>query len=454
MARTGNDLVIVESPAKAKTIEKYLGPGYTVLSSFGHVRDLPERDLSVDVENGFEPKYIVPDEKKGKLAELKKQANKAETVWLATDEDREGEAISWHLKEALDLADGKVKRITFNEITKKAVTEAMAAPRTIDLHLVDAQQARRVLDRLVGYELSPVLWRKVKPSLSAGRVQSVAVRLIVDREREIIGFDAKSAFRITAQFLTAGKAAVKADLPQRFATEAEALEFLNGCIGADFTVKAVEKKPAKRTPAAPFTTSTLQQEASRKLGYGVDRTMRIAQGLYEQGHITYMRTDSVNLSELAIGAAAEAITEQYGARYSKPRRFATKSKGAQEAHEAIRPADMMVRNAGADRDAERLYDLIWKRTLASQMADAELEKTVVDIAISTRPGQFPEGTGRSDHSSTASSRCTWKARTMRRMPNKRACCRKCARAKTSPCKRWQPPSAMTGPHRATRKPAW
>jgi DNA topoisomerase-1 len=393
MARTGNDLVIVESPAKAKTIEKYLGPGYTVLSSFGHVRDLPERDLSVDVENGFEPKYIVPDEKKGKLAELKKQANKAETVWLATDEDREGEAISWHLKEALDLADGKVKRITFNEITKKAVTEAMAAPRTIDLHLVDAQQARRVLDRLVGYELSPVLWRKVKPSLSAGRVQSVAVRLIVDREREIIGFDAKSAFRITAQFLTAGKAAVKADLPQRFATEAEALEFLNGCIGADFTVKAVEKKPAKRTPAAPFTTSTLQQEASRKLGYGVDRTMRIAQGLYEQGHITYMRTDSVNLSELAIGAAAEAITEQYGARYSKPRRFATKSKGAQEAHEAIRPADMRVRNAGADRDAERLYDLIWKRTLASQMADAELEKTVVDIAISTRPTDFLKAQG-------------------------------------------------------------
>ncbi|MBK8582291.1 MAG: type I DNA topoisomerase [Flavobacteriales bacterium] len=380
-----NDLVIVESPAKAKTIEKYLGPGFTVLSSFGHVRDLPERDLSVDTENGFEPNYIVPDEKKGKLAELRKQANKANIVWLATDEDREGEAISWHLKEALELPDSKVKRITFNEITKKAVTDAMASPRNIDIHLVDAQQARRVLDRLVGYELSPVLWRKVKPSLSAGRVQSVAVRLIVDREREIIGFDAKSAFRITAQFLTPGKAAVKADLPQRFATEAEAMEFLKSCIGADFTVKAVEKKPAKRTPAAPFTTSTLQQEASRKLGYGVDRTMRIAQGLYEQGHITYMRTDSVNISEQAIGAAVEAITEQYGARYSKPRRFATKSKGAQEAHEAIRPADMKVRNAGSDRDAEKLYDLIWKRTLASQMADAELEKTVVDIAISTRP---------------------------------------------------------------------
>lgn len=388
-----NELVIVESPAKAKTIEKYLGAGYTVLSSFGHVRDLPERDLSVDVENGFEPKYIVPDEKKGKLAELRKQASKAEIVWLATDEDREGEAISWHLKEALDLPDSKVKRITFNEITKTAVLEAIEKPRQIDIHLVDAQQARRVLDRLVGYELSPVLWRKVKPSLSAGRVQSVAVRLIVDREREITGFNAKSAFRISAQFLTPGKAGVKADLPQRFATEAEAMAFLQGCIGAAFTVKAVEKKPAKRTPAAPFTTSTLQQEASRKLGYGVDRTMRIAQHLYEQGHITYMRTDSVNLSELAINAAVEAITVQYGARYSKPRRFATKSKGAQEAHEAIRPADMKVRNAGADRDAERLYDLIWKRTLASQMADAELEKTIVDIAISTRPGDFLKAQG-------------------------------------------------------------
>ncbi|MGV9013593.1 MAG: type I DNA topoisomerase [Flavobacteriales bacterium] len=390
------DLVIVESPAKAKTIEKYLGPGFTVLSSFGHVRDLPERDLSVDTENGFEPNYIVPDDKKSKLAELRRQANKASTVWLATDEDREGEAISWHLKEALELADSKVKRVTFNEITKKAVTEAMASPRNIDLHLVDAQQARRVLDRLVGYELSPVLWRKVRPSLSAGRVQSVAVRLIVDREREIIGFDAKSAFRITAQFLTAGKAAVKADLPQRFATEAEALDFLKGCVGAEFTVKAVEKKPAKRTPAAPFTTSTLQQEASRKLGYGVDRTMRIAQGLYEQGHITYMRTDSVNLSEFAIGAAVETITAQYGARYSKSRRFTSKSKGAQEAHEAIRPADMMVRNAGSDRDAEKLYDLIWKRTLASQMADAELEKTVVDIAINRSSNSVLEASGTAD----------------------------------------------------------
>ena len=387
------DLVIVESPAKAKTIEKYLGDGFTVLSSYGHVRDLPERDLSVDVENGFEPTYIVPDDKKDRLRQLQREADKAGTVWLATDEDREGEAISWHLKEALGLPDSKVKRITFNEITKKAVTEAIANPRQIDIHLVDAQQARRVLDRLVGYELRPVLWRKVKPSLSAGRVQSVAVRLIVEREREILDFNSKSAFRVTAILTTEKGATVKAELPQRFATEPEAMAFLQGCIGAGYTVAAVEKKPGKRTPAAPFTTSTLQQEASRKLGYGVDRTMRIAQGLYEQGHITYMRTDSVNLSDLAIGAAKEAITDQYGARYSKPRNYTSKTKGAQEAHEAIRPTDMRVRNAGNDRDAERLYDLIWKRTVASQMADAELEKTIVDIAISTRPGDALKAQG-------------------------------------------------------------
>ncbi|HRH39351.1 MAG TPA: type I DNA topoisomerase, partial [Flavobacteriales bacterium] len=349
------------------------------------VRDLPERDLSVDVENGFEPTYIIPDDKKDRLKQLQKEADKANMVWLATDEDREGEAISWHLKEALKLGDDKVKRITFNEITKQAVTKAMDNPRTIDLHLVDAQQARRVLDRLVGYELSPVLWRKVKPSLSAGRVQSVAVRLIVEREREILDFESKSAFRVTAIFTTNGGSSVKAELPGRFATEAEAGAFLQGCIASTYTVNGVEKKPGKRSPAAPFTTSTLQQEASRKLGYGVDRTMRIAQGLYEQGHITYMRTDSVNLSEQAIAAAAEQISSQYGERYSKPRRFTSKSKGAQEAHEAIRPADMGVRNAGADNDAERLYDLIWKRTLASQMAEAELEKTVVQINISGRP---------------------------------------------------------------------
>ncbi|MBV6405796.1 MAG: type I DNA topoisomerase [Flavobacteriales bacterium] len=395
-AGSGN-LVIVESPAKAKTIEKYLGDGYTVLSSYGHVRDLPERDLSVDVENGFEPTYIVPDDKKGRLAELKREADKAATVWLATDEDREGEAISWHLKEALKLDDDKVKRITFNEITKKAVLDAIANPRGIDVHLVDAQQARRVLDRLVGYELSPILWRKVKPSLSAGRVQSVAVRLIVEREREILGFAEKSAFRITAVLRTENGASVKAELraaagpgevrPLRFATEPEAMAFLQGCIGSSYSVAAVEKKPGKRTPAAPFTTSTLQQEASRKLGFGVDRTMRIAQGLYEQGHITYMRTDSVNLSEQAIAAAEAAITAQYGARYCKARRYQSKSKGAQEAHEAIRPTDLQVRTAGADRDAERLYDLISKRTLASQMADAELERTVVNIAISGHAGE-------------------------------------------------------------------
>jgi DNA topoisomerase-1 len=390
---SGSDLVIVESPAKAKTIEKYLGDGFTVLSSYGHVRDLPERDLSVDVEKGFEPTYIIPDDKKARLQELRKASAKAGTVWLATDEDREGEAISWHLKEALELPDSKVKRITFNEITKQAVLKAIDNPRSIDIHLVDAQQARRVLDRLVGYELSPVLWRKVKPSLSAGRVQSVAVRLIVEREREILDFTSKSAYRITALFNTASSATVKAELPTRFATAAEALAFVKSCVDASFTVQAVEKKPGKRTPAAPFTTSTLQQEASRKLGFGVDRTMRIAQGLYEQGHITYMRTDSVNLSDTAVAAAAEQITAQYGARYSKSRRYTSKSKGAQEAHEAIRPADMKVRTAGNDRDAERLYDLIWKRTIASQMADAELEKTVVDIAISTRPAEPLKASG-------------------------------------------------------------
>ncbi|MDQ3102061.1 MAG: type I DNA topoisomerase, partial [Bacteroidota bacterium] len=309
------------------------------------------------------------------------------------DEDREGEAISWHLKEALGLSDEKVKRITFNEITKTAVMAAIENPRTIDIHLVDAQQARRVLDRIVGYELSPILWRKVKPSLSAGRVQSVAVRLIVEREREILGFEGKSAFRITALFRTGTGSGVKAELPARFEKEEQALEFLTSCIGAEFTVQAVEKKPAKRTPAAPFTTSTLQQEASRKLGMGVDRTMRVAQGLYEQGHITYMRTDSVHLSEQAIGWAKGVIDSQYGDRYSKPRRYTSKSKGAQEAHEAIRPTDMRVRNAGADRDAERLYDLIWKRTLASQMADAELEKTLVNISISTRPADRLQASG-------------------------------------------------------------
>ena len=355
------------------------------MTSSRSFRRCPERDLSVDVENGFEPTYIIPDDKKARLSELQRQADRAVTVWLATDEDREGEAISWHLKEALGLADDKVKRITFNEITKKAVLEAIEHPRAIDIHLVDAQQARRVLDRLVGYELSPILWRKVKPSLSAGRVQSVAVRLIVEREREILGFSEKFAFRVTATLLANGKSLVKAELPKRFAAEAEAMVFLQGCVGATFTVNAVEKKPGKRSPAAPFTTSTLQQEASRKLGYSVDRTMRIAQGLYEQGHITYMRTDSVNLSDLAVSAAVSAITEQYGARYSKPRKFVTKSKGAQEAHEAIRPTDMMVRNAGSDHDANRLYELISKRTLASQMAEAELEKTVVNIDISGHP---------------------------------------------------------------------
>jgi len=382
--KVSGDLVIVESPAKAKTIGKYLGGGYTVLSSYGHVRDLPERDLSVDVEKDFEPTYVIPDDKKGRLAELKKAAEGAAIVWLATDEDREGEAISWHLKEALKLKDDAVKRITFNEITKTAIQEAIQNPRPIDLHLVDAQQARRVLDRLVGYELSPILWRKVKPGLSAGRVQSVAVRLIVEREREILAFEAKSAFRVAAVFKTGDGSTVKAELPSRFATEEEARTFLEGCIGAGYTVNAVEKKPAKRTPAAPFTTSTLQQEASRKLGYSVTRTMAVAQGLYESGHITYMRTDSVNLSEQAIAAARDQIHSAYGERYSKPRRFATKSKGAQEAHEAIRPTDFAVKEIAGEHEAMRLYELIWKRTLASQMAEAELEKTIVDIKIGDR----------------------------------------------------------------------
>ena len=379
------DLVIVESPAKAKTIEKYLGSGYTVLSSYGHVRDLPERDLSVDVLKDFEPTYVIPDDKKERLSALQKAADGAVTVWLATDEDREGEAISWHLKEALKLSDAKVKRITFNEITKPAILAAIENPRTIDIHLVDAQQARRVLDRLVGYELSPILWRKVKPGLSAGRVQSVAVRLIVEREREILGFDAKSAFRVAALFKTDSGANVKAELPTRFATEEEAMAFLQGCVGSTFTVNAVEKKPAKRTPAAPFTTSTLQQEASRKLGFSVTRTMSVAQGLYEQGNITYMRTDSVNLSEQAIGAAQAQIHSAYGERYSKQRRYTSKSKGAQEAHEAIRPTEFGVREIDAEYDAQRLYELIWKRTLASQMADAELERTLIDINISGHP---------------------------------------------------------------------
>lgn len=385
------NLVIVESPAKAKTIEGFLGKDFTVKSSYGHVMDLNKTQLGVDIENGFEPQYEISPDKKKLVAELKKAAKEAETVWLASDEDREGEAISWHLFKALNLKEEKTKRIVFHEITKHAITRAIENPRTIDNNLVSAQQARRVLDRLVGYELSPLLWKKVKPSLSAGRVQSVAVRLIVEREEEIRGFEVSSAFRITAVFeveTPEGKHQLEAELPERFETKEKAMAYLESCLGADYTVKAVEKKPAKKSPAPPFTTSTLQQEASRKLGFSVGNTMRVAQQLYEAGKITYMRTDSVNLSDLALNMAKKEVTERFGATYVKTRRFATKTKGAQEAHEAIRPTYMDKASVNGSVEEKKLYDLIWKRTLASQMADAEIERTIVNIDVSTNKSQF------------------------------------------------------------------
>ena len=382
------NLVIVESPAKAKTIEKFLGKDFTVKSSFGHIRDLPGKNISVDIENDFAPNYVIPDDKKKIVAELKKLAKSAETVWLASDEDREGEAISWHLLEALNLKEEKTKRIVFHEITKSAITKAVQNPRKINKDLVDAQQARRVLDRLVGYELSPVLWKKVKPSLSAGRVQSVAVRLIVERENEILDFKYTSSYKVVANFVVSNNAILKAELPQRFETKAEAESFLGNCKSADFTIDNLETKPAKKSPAAPFTTSTLQQEASRKLGFSVSQTMTVAQRLYEAGKITYMRTDSVNLSNDAIGAAKKEITASYGAEYSQVRKFTTKSKGAQEAHEAIRPAYMSEHTFMGDPGQTRLYELIWKRTIASQMTDAKLEKTTVKINISTTEENF------------------------------------------------------------------
>ncbi len=382
------NLVIVESPAKAKTIEKFLGKDFTVKSSFGHIRDLPGNDISIDIENGFEPKYDIPSDKKKLVAELKKLAKAAEMVWLASDEDREGEAISWHLQEALDLKENKTKRIVFHEITKTAILNAVENPRKINKDLVDAQQARRVLDRLVGYELSPVLWKKIKPSLSAGRVQSVAVRLIVEREREIIDFKYESAYKVVANFIVEKNTILTAELPNRFKTKVEAEKFLAKCKDADFTIENLETKPSKKSPAAPFTTSTLQQEASRKLGYSVSQTMTIAQRLYEAGKITYMRTDSVNLSNDAIGAAKKEITKSYGAEYSQVRKYTTKSKGAQEAHEAIRPTYMNEHSLTGDAGQARLYDLIWKRTVASQMSDAQLEKTTVQINISTATEKF------------------------------------------------------------------
>lgn len=378
----GENLVIVESPAKARTIEKFLGNGFTVKSSFGHIRDLSKKNLGIDLKNGFEPDYLVSDDKKKVVSELKTLAKKADTIWLASDEDREGEAIAWHLQEALNLDPKKTKRIVFHEITKDAITNAIENPRGVDMNLVMAQQARRVLDRLVGFELSPILWKKVRPKLSAGRVQSVALRLIVEREREIQQFNSKSQFRIEGVFNPAGAPAttkVSAEIQERFESEDEAIEILNSSNGASFAITGIEEKETKRTPPPPFTTSTLQQEASRKLGLSLSQTMRAAQNLYESGFITYMRTDSVNLSKLAIGASRQVITELYGKEYSKTRQYETKSKGAQEAHEAIRPTYMSNIDIDAGAQEKRLYNLIWKRTIASQMADATINKTQITI---------------------------------------------------------------------------
>lgn len=378
------NLVIVESPAKAKTIEKFLGKDYKVLSSYGHIRDLKKKEFSINTDT-FEPDYEIPAEKKKLVSELKQEAKNAETVWLASDEDREGEAISWHLYEVLGLNPEHTKRIVFHEITKNAILNAIKHPRTIDINLVNAQQARRVLDRIVGFKLSPVLWRKVKPALSAGRVQSVAVRLIVEREREIQAFKSEASYRVTAVFTVpdaGGKnTEVRAELNTRFKTEAEARAFLEKCRDAQFAVQDINTRPVKKSPAPPFTTSTLQQEAARKLGFTVAQTMMVAQRLYESGFITYMRTDSVNLSTLAIGTSKEAILNMMGERYVHTRQFATKSKGAQEAHEAIRPTYMDHQAIEGTVQEKRLYDLIWKRTIASQMADAELEKTTATISI-------------------------------------------------------------------------
>ncbi len=379
------NLVIVESPAKAKTIEGYLGKDFIVTSSYGHIRDLEKRNKGVDIENGFKPIYKISEDKKKVVTELKKLSKKAETVWLATDEDREGEAISWHLKEALELEEDKIKRIVFDEITKTAILNAIKNPRKIDYHLVDAQQARRILDRLVGFEVSGILWRKIRSRLSAGRVQSVAVRLIVEREREIDSFVPESRYKVVANFIVeddkGSKSNLKAELARYLKDEKEAEEFLKQCSVSDFIVDDVEKKPVKRSPAAPFTTSTLQQEAARKLYYSVSRTMLLAQRLYEAGKITYMRTDSVNLSDFAIDAAEQAIKNDFGKQYLQRRQFKTKSKSAQEAHEAIRPTDFNKQTVDGPKDEKALYELIWKRAIASQMSDAEIERTTAKIKI-------------------------------------------------------------------------
>jgi len=376
----GENLVIVESPAKAKTIEKFLGKGYNVKSSFGHIRDLSKKKLGVDTEHGFVPHYEISPDKKKLVADLKKEAADASMVWLASDEDREGEAIAWHLFETLGLNSAKTKRIAFHEITKNAILEAIEDPRDIDMNLVNAQQARRILDRLVGFELSPILWKKVQPKLSAGRVQSVAVKLIVDKEREIAAFKASSFFKVEGTFVPAGiKNNIKGSVDKKFNKEKDAVAFLESCKNADFSVASIDKKELTRTPAAPFTTSLLQQEASRKLGFSVSQTMTIAQRLYEAGLITYMRTDSVNLSSLAISAAKAFIVGEYGEEYSRPRKYKTRTKGAQEAHEAIRPTYIQNVTIDGNTNEKKLYNLIWKRTIASQMADAVIEKTTVEI---------------------------------------------------------------------------
>lgn len=385
------NLVIVESPAKAKTIEKFLGKDYKVMSSYGHIRDLKKKEISIDLDT-LMPVYEIPDEKKRVVNDLKANAKNAKKVWLASDEDREGEAISWHLCEVLGLDEQKTSRIVFHEITENAILEAIKHPRQLDMNLTNAQQARRVLDRLVGFNLSPVLWRKVKPSLSAGRVQSVAVRLIVEREREIQAFKAEPYFRINAVFAisdeTGNKSEIRAELDKRFTTHEDAVAFLEKCRNAKFTIDTISKKPLKRTPAPPFTTSTLQQEAARKLGFTVSQTMMVAQHLYENGHITYMRTDSVNLSKLCIGTSKETVISMYGEEYSKPRNYSTHTKGAQEAHEAIRPTYMANTSIEGTLQERRLYELIWKRTAATQMADAQIEKTTVNISVSGTDEQF------------------------------------------------------------------
>lgn len=386
------NLVIVESPAKAKTIEKFLGKEFMVKSSFGHIRDLDKKEFGVDIENNFKPNYTISTDKKNIVKELKSLSKEAKTVWLASDEDREGEAIAWHLYDALELTDEKTKRIVFHEITKEAILAAIKNPRSINKDLVDAQQARRVLDRLVGFEISPVLWKKVKPQLSAGRVQSVAVRLIVEREREIHAFESTSSYRVNAIFMVSDNKGnptpLKTELNKRFETKKEALEFLEKCKSAQFSVSDVTTRPTKRSPAPPFTTSTLQQEASRKLGFSVSQTMSVAQRLYEAGKITYMRTDSVNLSSLAINTAKSKITDMFGEEYSKTRNFKTSTKGAQEAHEAIRPTYMENETVTGTKQEQRLYDLIWKRSVASQMSDAQLEKTTANITISNTKEKF------------------------------------------------------------------